>query len=74
VLATLIGLLGDFELAEETGGQGEPSGSGDDPELARIDVAERALISELEAPADPANPATAAYRARTRHSRAMCQL
>jgi hypothetical protein len=35
-------------------------------ELTRIDVAERALISELEAPADPADPATAAYRARIR--------
>ena len=35
-------------------------------ELARIDVAERALISELEAPADPADPATTAYRARIR--------
>jgi site-specific DNA recombinase len=35
-------------------------------ELARIDTAERGLISELEAPADPADPATAAYRARIR--------
>jgi site-specific DNA recombinase len=33
-------------------------------ELARIDAAERGLISELEAPADPTDPATAAYRAR----------
>jgi hypothetical protein len=35
-------------------------------ELARIDAAERGLISELEAPGDPADPATAAYRARIR--------
>jgi hypothetical protein len=35
-------------------------------ELARIDTAERGLISELEAPADPADPATQAYRARIR--------
>ena len=35
-------------------------------ELARIDTAERALISELETPADPADPATQAYRARIR--------
>jgi hypothetical protein len=35
-------------------------------ELARIDTAERGLISELEAPADPTDPATAAYRARIR--------
>ncbi|MGH3193925.1 MAG: recombinase family protein [Streptosporangiaceae bacterium] len=33
-------------------------------ELARIEVAERGLISELEAPADPADPAAQAYRAR----------
>jgi site-specific DNA recombinase len=35
-------------------------------ELARIDVAERALIAELETPADPADPAAQAYRARIR--------
>jgi DNA invertase Pin-like site-specific DNA recombinase len=35
-------------------------------QLARIDTAERGLISELEAPADPADPAAAAYRARIR--------
>jgi len=35
-------------------------------ELARIDAAERGLITELEAPADPADPATVAYRARIR--------
>ena len=35
-------------------------------ELARIDTAERALISELEQPADPADPASHAYRARIR--------
>jgi site-specific DNA recombinase len=35
-------------------------------ELARIDAAERGLISELETPADPADPATTAYRARIR--------
>ena len=35
-------------------------------QLNRIEVAERGLISELEAPADPGNPATAAYRARIR--------
>jgi len=35
-------------------------------ELARIDVAERALISELETPADPADPAATAYRQRIR--------
>ncbi len=35
-------------------------------ELARIDVAERALIDELEKPADPANPAARAYRDRIR--------
>jgi hypothetical protein len=34
--------------------------------LARIDAAERALISELEAPADPGDPAAQAYRARIR--------
>jgi len=33
-------------------------------QLNRIDTAERGLISELEAPADPADPAAAAYRAR----------
>ena len=31
-------------------------------QLTRIDTAERGLISELEAPADPADPAAAAYR------------
>lgn len=35
-------------------------------ELARIDTAERGLISELEQPADPADPAVQAYRARIR--------
>lgn len=35
-------------------------------ELARIDVAERALIDELEKPADPADPAARAYRDRIR--------
>jgi site-specific DNA recombinase len=35
-------------------------------QLARIDAAERGLISELEAPADPRDPAAAAYRARIR--------
>ena len=35
-------------------------------QLNRIDAAERGLISELEAPADPADPASAAYRARIR--------
>ncbi len=35
-------------------------------QLARIDTAERGLISELEAPADPADPAAAAYRSRIR--------
>jgi hypothetical protein len=35
-------------------------------ELARIGTAERALISELETPADPADPAAQAYRARIR--------
>ncbi len=35
-------------------------------ELARIETAERGLISELEAPADPADPAIQAYRARIR--------
>ncbi len=35
-------------------------------ELARIDTAERGLISELETPADPADPAAQAYRARIR--------
>ena len=35
-------------------------------QLARIDVAERALISELETQADPADPAAQAYRARIR--------
>jgi DNA invertase Pin-like site-specific DNA recombinase len=35
-------------------------------QLRRIDTAERGLISELEAPADPADPAAAAYRARIR--------
>jgi site-specific DNA recombinase len=35
-------------------------------ELARIEVAERALIAELEAPADPHDPAAQAYRARIR--------
>ena len=37
-----------------------------DTQLARIDTAERGLIRELEAPADPADPAAAAYRARIR--------
>jgi len=35
-------------------------------DLARIDTAERALISGLEAPADPGDPAAQAYRARIR--------
>ncbi len=35
-------------------------------QLRRIDTAERGLISELEAPADPGDPAAAAYRARIR--------
>jgi len=35
-------------------------------QLARIDAAERALISELETAADPADPAAQAYRARIR--------
>ena len=35
-------------------------------ELARIDTAERALISELEQPAGPGDPAAQAYRARIR--------
>jgi len=35
-------------------------------ELARIETAERGLISELEQPADPADPAAQAYRARIR--------
>ena len=35
-------------------------------ELARIDAAERGLISELEQPADPGDPAAQAYRARIR--------
>jgi len=35
-------------------------------ELARIDTAEHALISELEQPGDPNDPATQAYRARIR--------
>jgi len=35
-------------------------------ELARIDTAERALITELEQPADPGDPAAQAYRARIR--------
>jgi site-specific DNA recombinase len=35
-------------------------------QLARIDTAERALISELETQADPADPAAQAYRARIR--------
>src|ERR1035441_7355544 len=35
-------------------------------QLRRIDAAERGLISELEAPADPGDPAAAAYRARIR--------
>jgi site-specific DNA recombinase len=35
-------------------------------ELARIDTAERGLISELEQPADPSDPAAQAYRARIR--------
>jgi hypothetical protein len=34
--------------------------------LARSDAAERALISELETAADPADPAAQAYRARIR--------
>jgi hypothetical protein len=37
-----------------------------DAQLTRIEAAERGLITELEAPADPADPATAAYRARIR--------
>src|ERR1039457_6757578 len=36
------------------------------PQLARIAPAHRALISDLEAPAAPADPAAAAYRARIR--------
>ena len=35
-------------------------------QLARIDTAERALISELETAADPADPAAQAYRTRIR--------
>ena len=35
-------------------------------ELARIDTAERGLITELETPADPRDPAAQAYRARIR--------
>jgi hypothetical protein len=35
-------------------------------QLAQIDTAERALISELETAADPADPAAQAYRARIR--------
>ncbi|MGD0244835.1 MAG: recombinase family protein [Streptosporangiaceae bacterium] len=35
-------------------------------DLARIDTAERALITELEQPADPGDPAAQAYRARIR--------
>ncbi len=35
-------------------------------ELARIDTAEHALITELEHPADPGDPAAQAYRARIR--------
>ena len=35
-------------------------------ELARIDTAEHGLITELEAPADPGDPAAQAYRARIR--------
>jgi site-specific DNA recombinase len=35
-------------------------------QLARIDTAERALISELETQADPADPAAQAYRTRIR--------
>jgi hypothetical protein len=35
-------------------------------QLARIDAAERALISELETQADPADPAAQAYRTRIR--------
>jgi hypothetical protein len=35
-------------------------------ELARIDTAEHGLITELEAPADPADPTAQAYRARIR--------
>jgi hypothetical protein len=35
-------------------------------ELGRIDIAERALISELETPADPGDPATQAYPTRIR--------
>jgi len=35
-------------------------------QLARIDTAERALISGLETQADPADPAAQAYRARIR--------
>jgi len=35
-------------------------------ELARIDTAERALITELEQPAEPGDPAAQAYRARIR--------
>jgi hypothetical protein len=35
-------------------------------ELARIDTAEHGLITELEQPADPADPAAQAYRARIR--------
>jgi len=35
-------------------------------QLTRIDAAERGLIAELEAPADPGNPAALAFRARIR--------
>jgi len=35
-------------------------------QLTRIDTAERGLISELEAPAEPGDPAAQAYRARIR--------
>lgn len=53
------------DAAEQTARHAEAAGHLR-KQLARIDTAERALISELEIAADPADPAAQAYRARIR--------
>ena len=53
------------DAAEQTARHAETAGHLR-KQLARIDTAERALITELETAADPADPAAQAYRARIR--------
>jgi hypothetical protein len=63
--AAMLAAVLPADAAEQTARHAEQAGHLR-KQLARIDAAERALISELETAADPADPAAQAYRTRIR--------